>query len=627
MISLRIHYFKLPVVFALALVSVIVVLNFIFGLIVHFFDSTQSIWWHVLSPAVIIGIFLLCGLNIFYRQLIYKGDGRFVAKHLRAKAIERLNAVPNESIALQINDEIASLCGVKPAYLFVLNDELGINAFTVGFGEKDASIVLTWGALQSMDYPEIKALIAQQYVHIQSNAFIEHTRLFVWCSGFLFFSQLGSVFVVKGTKRKSLVMDSKFAAIYVAWGGFIWLLGSLGVLISRIVKFLLYVRREYPVDQQTLSFVAEEDLLHALSRIYVHTYGSQLFRVESEALAHMCFANALTEQSWFRVHAILSDRIDQLHDLNSQIFKLQNKNNVIDWKKLAARFLLPTNETRVLEIFDTSNQFSIQPSPVLRLSPISFATKDAINPLARELRQGLKRPEVIIRAMQTSAGSREVILAIFMIRQYREFIPDDAEVSRAIVEALLQLDGRVHLQIFDEALQYIDRMPNIISHHYLKKIAKIIQADGEIGLLDSLLFVRVKSTQSLLEPSLPVIRENCLTELVVVVDAMLHVQQIDSLRQVKVRQRILKKILKHHELQAYTRITEHEIDLGQCIQSISGLLYRQRMYLLAVIEQEMWTNRSISQDELDVLELLYWRFGFESNSIVDRMLKQNSLMI
>ena len=108
---------------------------------------------------------------------------------------------------------------------------------------------------------------------------------------------------------------------------------------------------------------------------------------------------------------------------------------------------------------------------------------------------------------------------------------------------------------------------------------------------------------------------------------MLHVQQIDSLRQVKVRQRILKKILKHHELQAYTRITEHEIDLGQCIQSISGLLYRQRMYLLAVIEQEMWTNRSISQDELDVLELLYWRFGFESNSIVDRMLKQNSLMI
>jgi hypothetical protein len=341
----------------------------------------------------------------------------------------------------------------------------------------------------------------------------------------------------------------------------------------------------------------------------------------------MCFANALTEQSWFRVHAILSDRIDQLHDLNSQIFKLQNKNNVIDWKKLAARFLLPTNETRVLEIFDTSNQFSIHPSPVLRLSPISFATKDAMKPLSLELRQGWQRPDVIVRAMQTATGSREVILAIFMIRQYREFIPEDAEVSRAIVEALLKLDGRIHLQIFNDALQYIDRMPNIISHHYLKKIASLIQADGEIGLLDSLLFDRVKATQSLLEPSLPVIRENCLTELVVVVDAVLHVQQIDSLRQVKVRQRILKKILKHHELQAYTRITEHEIDLGQCIQSISGLLYRQRMYLLAVIEQEMWANRSISQDELDVLELLYWRFGFESNSIVDRMLKQNSLMI
>lgn len=626
MIIFRLHQFKLPLVYALALIIVIAVINFILGLIVHFFDTTQLIWWHVLSPAVIIGIFLLCVLNIIYRQIMYKGDGRLIARHLRAKSIERLNAVPNESIALKINDEIAGLCGVKPAYLFVLPDELGVNAFTVGFSEKDASIVLTWGALQSMDYPEIKAIIAQQYVHIQSRAFVEHTRLLIWCSGFLFFSQLGSLFVVKGTKRKSLVMDSKFAAIYVAWGGFIWLLGSLGVLTSRLVKFLLYVRREYRVDQQTLSLVAEEDLLHALSRIYVHTYGSQLFRVESEALAHMCFANALTRQSWFRVHAILSDRIDQLHDLHSQILKFKNNGNMIDWKKLATRFLLPTNENRVLEIFDTTNQFSIQPSPVLRLSPISFATKDAMKPLSLELRQGWQRPDVIIRAMQTATGSREVILAIFMIRQYREFIPEDAEVSRAIVEALLKLDGRIHLQIFDEALQYIDRMPNIISHHYLKKIASIIQADGEIGLLDTLLFDRVKSTQSLLEPALPVIRENCLSELVVVVDAMLHVQQIDSLRQVKVRQRILKKILKHDELSAYQRITEHEIDLGQCLQSISGLLYRQRMYLLSVIEREMWSSRIISQDELDVLELLYWRFGFESDTIVDRMLKHNSLM-
>ncbi len=33
------------------------------------------------------------------------------------------------------------------------------------------------------------------------------------------------------------------------------------------------------------------------------------------------------------------------------------------------------------------------------------------------------------------------------------------------------------------------------------------------------------------------------------------------------------------------------------------------------------------QDELDVLELLYWRFGFESDEIVEQMQKKNSVMI
>ncbi len=41
----------------------------------------------------------------------------------------------------------------------------------------------------------------------------------------------------------------------------------------------------------------------------------------------------------------------------------------------------------------------------------------------------------------------------------------------------------------------------------------------------------------------------------------------------------------------------------------------------------LWSDRIITQDELDVLELLYWRFGFETEEIVDQMQKRNSVMI
>ncbi len=44
---------------------------------------------------------------------------------------------------------------------------------------------------------------------------------------------------------------------------------------------------------------------------------------------------------------------------------------------------------------------SPQPLPLLRLSPISFALKDAIKPLNPEIRDNWQRPELIQRALQT----------------------------------------------------------------------------------------------------------------------------------------------------------------------------------------------------------------------------------
>ena len=82
--------------------------------------------------------------------------------------------------------------------------------------------------------------------------------------------------------------------------------------------------------------------------------------------------------------------------------------------------------------------------PLLRLSPISFALNDAIKPLNPEMRKNKKRPELIQRAMQTATGSREVMVAILMIVSTVNLFGQDAAVSHAIVDALLNLDGRIH---------------------------------------------------------------------------------------------------------------------------------------------------------------------------------------
>jgi len=111
------------------------------------------------------------------------------------------------------------------------------------------------------------------------------------------------------------------------------------------------------------------------------------------------------------------------------------------------------------------------------------------------------------------------------------------------------------------------------------------------------------------------------------IDALLHVQQINSDSQLEVREMILTRILSQQELELYSEISDEPIDLAEILNDISGLLLRDRFSILAVAEICLWNDRVITQDELDVLELLYWRLGFEAAEMIDLMQKKNSLTI
>ena len=141
-----------------------------------------------------------------------------------------------------------------------------------------------------------------------------------------------------------------------------------------------------------------------------------------------------------------------------------------------------------------------------------------------------------------------------MIRQFREFIPAEAEVSRAIVDSLLNLDGRVHISIFHEACRNIGGMPATIARQFLLKLARIIQEDGEIGLLDALLLERVKFELNLLPVHTPAALDEVKPQIVRLIDALLHVQQINSETQLEVRVKILRRVLTVQELEQYAEI-------------------------------------------------------------------------
>ena len=145
--------------------------------------------------------------------------------------------------------------------------------------------------------------------------------------------------------------------------------------------------------------------------------------------------------------------------------------------------------------------------------------------------------------------------------------------------------------------------------------------------MDALLLERVKYEVNLLPLHIPTSLEEVKMHIVRLIDALLHVQQINSESQLEVRERILNRILSPEEAILYEDISDEPIDLAEILQDMSGLLLRERLNILSIAEVCLWSDRIITQDELDVLELLYWRLGFESDEIVKLMHKKNSLII
>ena len=607
---------------AVAIVLTLVIINTIVGLLVFYVDSSQSIYWHVLSPYLILLLLLIISISILYEFYIFRMGGHSLAKQFGTRRLTLMESIPEESVALKITEQLAGTFLIETPALYVLPYEVGVNALTAGFYPRDTVIILTWGALQNLDEIELYGLLSHEFNKILSGEAAENTRLKILYSGLTTFSQWGSKIAKRGFYRNGYVRENKFETVFVAIGAIIWLVGSLGLLISRFIKFITLGGRTYKNDQKTKRLIQNDANIQTLLRIYVHHSGSQIHSEYAEAISHMCFANALSPQNWMNIHPTIEQRIFELNPNMIQDLQLENL------KKLKNQPLFSL--FRSLEEVSPDvvvHWSSPQPLPLLRLSPISFAIKDAIKPLKAEIRENWRRPELIERAMQTATGSREVMVAILMIRQYREFIPTEAEVSRAIVDSLLHLDGRVHISIFKQACKNIGGMPATIARQFLMKLAKIIQEDGEIGLLDALLLERVKFELNLMPIHTATALEDVKPSIVRLIDALLHVQQINSDNQLEVRELILTRILSQKELDLYSDISDEPIDLAEILNDIAGLLLRDRFSILAVAEICLWNDRVITQDELDVLELLYWRLGFETAEMIDLMQKKNSLTI
>lgn len=595
----------------------------------HLHDSAWFVWF---SPVfILISLLLLFALSC-YRYYAYGQDGEKMASYYQARKIDFSAQLDlNEKKALEINQVVAEKFNTPVIPLYILDEEQGINAFSVGFDANQIALIVSKGSVQFLTPFELEILIVHEYSRILHKDYLINHYIDVMCYGFLFFYMHGQNFI-QISKSSNWFILLRFCAWLIGVG--LCLIGFPALLLTRFLKWSVFYKYRKKHDLQLLQYIDPQYFIYALARIDLHGYKSRLSHIYSEAIAHYCFANP-AEDYHFPVIQSLNKRIKHIaHFLENQNITLltqvpkyaqpiytYQQNTQIDFSRLEY-YLIHTRKI-MAPYLHSALQFHY-PSALI-LNKRDSDQQDNIQALSPDARQSMHTSELIAMLLQTVSGCKEVVLAIMYIRQkkYRRIpLNYTVDLSHAVLDALLILDQRVYFYLIFKCLNKIDGLSNVVKHDFLNQLSRYMQS-SQYDFLD-FLFIQRLCHYPRPKQGFPVAFKQVGLSILNIVQQFLNMAKLEKSQRMAIHQRICQRLdLENVE---FDQVNDVRL-LAQDLTLLSGLLIQERKLILLVIEQEIWEERLITQDELDAMSLLYWRLGLNSVEMEQRMLKHNRLVI
>lgn len=319
--------FVLIILFAFAILSIIVLLNFFLMIVWNYLEFdvfTMNMdsflltfeWERFIKVSFIVITLVAMGSIYKFHELSH--GGYVVAESLGGRLISPNTSEPSEKVILNVVEEmaIASSIGVPSVYIL---EQDSINAFAAGLSHEDAIIGVTKGCVQKLSRDELQGVIAHEFSHI----FNGDMRLNLQTSGFLygilFISQIGETIldVIGNLFRTSRYKsdDDNSVGITVAHAvglGFL-VIGYLGNLFGSIIKALISKQREYLADASAVQFTRNnQGIANALKKIGGNTQSSFINNKNASTYSHFYFSNALSTSFLFTSHPPLEKRIYRL---------------------------------------------------------------------------------------------------------------------------------------------------------------------------------------------------------------------------------------------------------------------------------------------------------------------------
>src|SRR6185295_6737927 len=164
----------LVVMFALAVIGIVGTTMFATALATgamqehHAFRGdrfSRAFPWQATIMSGVAALGLIGGGSLF-KIMQLSGGGTVVAERLGGKRIYPNTTDPTERRLLNVVEEMALASGVPVPAVFLLSEEMGINAFAAGHSVSDCVIGVTRGCAEQLTRDQLQGVIAHEFSHI-----------------------------------------------------------------------------------------------------------------------------------------------------------------------------------------------------------------------------------------------------------------------------------------------------------------------------------------------------------------------------------------------------------------------------------------------------------------------------
>ncbi|RUL78141.1 M48 family metallopeptidase [Dyella choica] len=449
-----------------------------------------------ITTLAVVGLIVGCA---WYRIASLAEGGKAVAEDVGGEVVPPDTQDPQLRQLRNVIEEVAIASGTPVPDIYLLPDEMGINAFAAGYSASDAAICVTQGCLDHLTRDELQGVIAHEFSHVLNGDMRLNIRLMGLLYGIMALSVIGRQMVWTRDSTFSFRRDDDDEGrlpAYFLFGLALVVIGSIGYFFGRLIQSAVGRSRETLADTSAVQFTRQtKGIAGALKKIAVLTEGSRLNVGNRHEVAHMMFGDVDDFNAWFATHPPLMERIRHLEPWfkERELAKLEAQMQASSPEDEGSEAQNATEEAAdqahaPLEWPGQAAGVAVLATPAVTAAPADQAAQQAAaaqRDVFAQLREAVRQPESALALMLALAVSRHEELQSKQKRLIASAFGDDVQFAAGKFAAdAATLPPTSRLPLLSLAYPALKQLPQGRQQTLLETLDAVVGIDPQVDLRD-----------------------------------------------------------------------------------------------------------------------------------------------